>query len=206
MQVCQLSQAGLQCSHCKTGSSPLNSKDLSGGSQHLQAAHPKQQNLYSDDPNCDSKLSPCMQRAHTGPQKHQHHHPEQFHQQDTDRKQQGGQNRVFNSLIKLNKALNIYVLVSKTQEQQTKSVMGLNGSRTAGRAGNSIQHREDLFPFLMVIYALARAASALNIYHPCYLHLWLHLCHPMTRYCLVLPANSDMPAIACYTNLTTCCW
>lgn len=78
---------------------------------------------------------------------------------------------MFNSLIKLNKALNICVLVSETQEQQTKSVMGLSGSRTAGRAGNSSQHREDLFPFLMVIYALARAASALNIYHPCYLHL-----------------------------------
>lgn len=105
----------------------------------------------------------------------------------------------------LNKALTIHMLVSKTQEQRTKSGMGLNGSRSAGRAGNSSQHREDLFPYLMVIYALAGAASALNIYHHCYLHLWLHLCHPMTRYCLALTANSDMSGIACYTTLTTCC-
>lgn len=205
MQGCQLSQAGLQCSHCKTGSSSWTAKAFQEGvntfRQHIQSSKILTQMFQIVTPGC-----PHVCREHTRLQKHQHHQPNQFHHKDTGRKQQGGQNRVFNSLIKLNKALNICVLVSETQEQQTKSVMGLSGSRTAGRAGNSSQHREDLFPFLMVIYALARAASALNIYHPCYLHLWLHLCHPMTRYCLVLTANSDMPGTACHTNLTTCCW
>lgn len=65
MQVCQPFQRGLQCIHSKTGFSFLNSKDLSGGSQQLQAAHPKQQNPYSDDPTCDSKMLPLMHREHT---------------------------------------------------------------------------------------------------------------------------------------------
>lgn len=150
-------------------------------------------------------VSIYAQRAHTGLQKHQHCQPNQLHCQDTERRQQGGQERVFNTLTELNKALNIRVLVSKTQEQWTKSVMGLNGSGTAGIAGNSSQHREDLFTYLMVIYTLARAASALNVYHHCCLHLWLLLCHPMTRYFLVLTANSDMFGTASYTNLTACC-
>lgn len=65
MQVCQPFQRGLRCIHSKTGFSFLNSKDLSGGSQQLQAAHPKQQNPYSDDTTCDSKMPPLMHREHT---------------------------------------------------------------------------------------------------------------------------------------------
>ena len=122
--------------------------------------------------------------------------------------QQGRQKRVFSTLIKLNKALNSRLLVSKTQDQWNKSVMCLNGRKTAGIAGNLSKHREDLSTSLIVIYTSARAASALNVYHHCYLHLWLYLCHPMTRYfpTLVLTANSDMFGIACYSNLTTCRW
>lgn len=171
MQVCQLSQAGLQCTHCKTGSSLLNSKDLPGGSQQLQAAHPKQQNHYPDDPTRDPSCSHfCTESTHRTPEASAPPTkavPPPGQGQETARRAE----EVFNSFIKLNKALNICVLLSKIHEQQTKSVMGLNGSRTAGRAGNPSQHREDLFPYLMVIYALARAASALNIYHHCYLHL-----------------------------------
>jgi len=105
----------------------------------------------------------------------------------------------------LDKALNISVLVSKAQGQQNKSVTCLNGRETAGIAGNLSKHREDLSTSLIVIYTSARTASALNVYHHCYLHHWLYLCHPTTRYfsILVLAANSDTFGIAFY-SIT--CW
>lgn len=119
MQVCQLSQAGLQCIHrlqLPEQQRPLRRESTAPGSTSKAAKYlPRWSNLW---------LQAVPIYAHTGLQKHQHHQPHQFHHQDTDREQQGGQKRVLNSFIKLNKALTTHMLVSKTQPSQEWASMG----------------------------------------------------------------------------------